>query len=64
MAITSDNMAQITARVNVGRAATMRAGVALRITHLEDDGRLVFQRDIDSDGDPISTALTWTNGRE
>lgn len=64
MSITSDNMAQITARVNVGRSATMRSGCALRVTHLEDDGRLVFHRDIDSDGDPINTALTWTNGRE
>lgn len=64
MSITSDNMAQITARVNVGRAATMRSGCAPRVTHLEDDGQLVFQRDTDSDGDPIYTALTWTNGRE
>lgn len=64
MAITSDNMAQITARAAVGRSATMRSGCAPKRTHIEDTGRLVFHRDTDSDGDPIDTALTWTNGRE
>lgn len=64
MAITSDNMGELTARLGVARVATCRSGLAPRVTHLEGTGRLVFHRPLPQDGDRIDTALTWTNGRE
>lgn len=65
MAITSDNMTQLTARCGLARSGASRMYAAPRVDHLEPvTGRIVFHRDTDKDGDPIYSTATWTTGRE
>jgi len=64
-AITSDNMAKMTARAGIGRAGVIRAGCAPPVSQLTPDstGEIIFNRANDADGDPIYSTATWTNLR-
>lgn len=70
MAIQLDNIAQITARAGVGRAGTMRAGVATtRASELKSNGQLLWDRTIQAgshrdQNPPGASESTWTNTRD
>lgn len=64
MSITSEQLAQITARAGVGRAGTMRAGVAPKAYELKANGEIIWNRPVSQDGDPDDTPAGWTTGRE
>ena len=65
-ALSKSQLAWITARAGVGRAGTMRAGVAPAADQLEADlsGEIIHERDIPQDGDPDDTPQTAVTGRQ
>lgn len=66
MGITGSQLAQITARAGLGRAGTMRAGVAPKSYQLKNDatGQILWNRPVAEDGAPSDNSSTWTTGRE
>lgn len=66
MGIQGSQLAQITARAGLGRAGTMRAGVAPKAYQLKSgaSGEILWNRPVAEDGDPSDNSSTWTTGRE
>lgn len=66
MAISSDNLAQLTARVGVLRLGTGRLSAKAASYELKADGtgQFIWDRPTSTDGDPDDTADTWSNERE
>lgn len=67
MAITSEQLAQLTARTGVARCGTARAGAVAKSYELRvatADGQFIWQRPVATDGDPDDTASGWVTGRE
>jgi hypothetical protein len=59
-------LAQHTARAGLMRAGTGRAGALAKSYELKAgaSGEFIWDRPEDRDGNPASTASSWTNGRE
>lgn len=66
MAIQSEQLAQITARVGVVRLGTGRLGAAPDAYQLKADGtgQIIWDRPVASDGNPDDTASSWSTDRE
>lgn len=66
MGLASEQLAQITSRLGVARAGTARLGAAPAAYQLKADGsgEIIWNRPVDKDGDPATTAAGWTTGRE
>jgi hypothetical protein len=62
--ISSNHMAQLIARAGVARAGVTRAGVAPDANRVRSDGRLVWSRPVDKDGDPSTNSDTYTRVRD
>ena len=63
-AISSNHMAQLIARAGVGRAGVTRASVAPSADRVRtSDGRLIWSRPVDADGDPSTNSSSYTNVR-
>lgn len=65
MSITSEQLAQVTARSGVLRAATGRAEAFGKAYELKADGsgQLIWDRPVATDGDP-GTTVAWATVRE
>lgn len=65
MAILKSNLAQLTARAGILRAATGRSAVAPPTTQLKlASAEIIWNRPPAEDGNPDDTASTWTTVRE